>query len=242
MKAFLLKSTKIKGEEMFLIITLLIIFFLVAVFYLSPSFHQKTDRFSIALKDLALSKGLLGAFMVTFLSNSVIFITIPYSTIIFILGGMGLNPLVIGLISGLGAVLGETISYLIGWGGSKIFAKKYERRFSRINKLLRRRPKLTPILIYFLGATPIPDDILLVPLGVIHYPYLKIIIPLTLGKITYTTMMAFLGYYSFSAVQRMLGTEELAFTGFLTLFLTVVIIYFTLKINWDKIIAGKTYD
>ena len=225
------------GEELFLIVSLLILLISASIYYFDSTVNQEVGRWIASLKELASEKGILGAFIITLLSNSSLFITVPYTSVIFFLGSAGVSPIILGISSGIGAVIGETISFFIGWGGSLLLAKKHEARFERINRLLKSRPRLTPVLIYIFGATPLPDDILLVPLGFIRYPFFKIILPLTLGKITNVMSIAFLGRYSSSLFHNLFGQEEFSAAGFLTLFLTILIIYFTLKINWDKILS-----
>jgi len=61
--------------------------------------------------------GYVGAFLVCILGNISIFIHIPFALIVYAFGSM-LNPLLLGLVSGLGSTIGEMVSYHIGWGGS----------------------------------------------------------------------------------------------------------------------------
>jgi membrane protein YqaA with SNARE-associated domain len=80
------------------------------------------------LVDLTLLIGYPGAFVVSFLGCATILLPFPYVGVPFILGGLrnlaldvfAFNPWIVGLVAGVGATLGEMISYLIGYGGGAL--------------------------------------------------------------------------------------------------------------------------
>lgn len=66
--------------------------------------------------------GLLGIFLVNLLSSASVVFPIPGAASIFI-GGAVWNPLLVGLVSGVGTSLGEITGYLVGYGGSGIVSQ-----------------------------------------------------------------------------------------------------------------------
>jgi membrane protein YqaA with SNARE-associated domain len=107
------------------------------------------------------------------------------------------NWLLLGLVSGLGAGVGEVTSYLVGvWIGKskKMTEGELGEKFYRLKLKLEKNPTAIPFLIFFAGATPLPDDMLLVPLGILKYPYKRVIFPCMLGKTVLCTIISLVGY------------------------------------------------
>ncbi len=227
------------GEEWFLVISLCVVGALYLFITLNSAALHDIERGLTSFADFLLRQGYLGAFIIAFLSNSSVFIVIPYLPAIFFLGSVGLSPLLLGIIAGLGSALGEVVSYAIGWLGGRLLAKKHVKRFAAINNLLRRKRKLAPILIFLFAFLPIPDDILVVPLAVVRYPLLKALPPLILGKVAHTTLAAYLGSASFHLFEQPYESAGTATFLAITLVLTILIIYFTLKVEWERFVIDK---
>jgi len=64
--------------------------------------------------------GYLGVFAAAFLAGSSLPMPLPYIVVTFTLGGVS-DPLLVGLVSGLGAGIGGTLVYLSGRGGRRLF-------------------------------------------------------------------------------------------------------------------------
>jgi membrane protein YqaA with SNARE-associated domain len=140
---------------------------------------------------------LLMAFIFATFGNTTVLIVFPYALIVWYIALQYPNWWLLGIISGLGAGVGEVTSYLVGmWIGNTKNLKKSElgEKFYRLKLKLERRPAAIPIFIFIAGATPLPDDMLLVPLGILRYPYKRVIIPCMLGKMFMCTLIALLGY------------------------------------------------
>lgn len=227
---------KIKKENLFLIICLLIFVLYIVLYSFIPSFSRCLDNFFINIKNYSVSHGYLGLFILSVMANATILISIPYSVVPLILAGLGLQPILLALVAGAGAVLGESVNYFIGYGGGRIFGKKYEWKFQKINDYIYKKPKLIPILVYLIGAFPIPDDILLIPLGVIRYNFWKTLIPMTLGKITQNLYFALLGKFSFNIFNINIFKSSGFIFSIITYLIIVISIYFILRINWEKVL------
>ncbi len=141
---------------------------------------------------LWLSKlGLSGAFLVGFLGSA-----IPFFPSYFLIPIMGaeMNPLMVGVIAGVGSGLGQFLHYYIGYGGRRVFSEEMRARFDKWHD---RFEKNTFWLIMFLAATPLtPDDLIWIPLGLIKYPIFKALIAGIIGKMILCTIYALAGYYA----------------------------------------------
>lgn len=65
------------------------------------------------------SLGYLGVFLVAVLGNATVILPVPSMAITFG-GGTFLNPILVGLVAGVGEPLGELTGYMAGYGGSAI--------------------------------------------------------------------------------------------------------------------------
>lgn len=231
-----MKKNKIGGPEKFLIISgaLMLVF---GCFYFGlPSFAQALSDISGDVEAFALNHGYWGGFIITVIGNAALVLPIPYGTILFVLGGVGLNPWLLGIITGLAAGIGEVVGYSVGRGTGAFVSPEQQEKFRRIHRVISSHPRLVPFIIFMLGVLPIPDDILLIPLGMIKYPFWKTIIPCLLGKFIMTTTFSVAGAYSLSALTKALGSEGGFWSGMVIVALTVVAIYLTIKIKWEKLI------
>jgi membrane protein YqaA with SNARE-associated domain len=224
------------GAEIFLVIAAVALLVFAGLYFWWPGFADWLGQTSWHVQQFALREGYWGGFVITAVSNAALVIPIPYGTVLFVLGSIGLNPWLLGLITGFAAGLGEVVGYSVGRGTGALVSAEQKERFRRINELVSRHPRLTPLIIFMLGVLPIPDDILLIPLGMIKYPFWKTIVPCLLGKFIMTTTFSVAGKYSLPALRNLLGSESGFWSGIIIVALTVLMIYLTIKIKWEKLI------
>ena len=91
-----------------------------------------------------------------------------------------------------------------------------------------------PVTIFLFALTPLPDDLLFIPLGVMRYPFWKAFIPALLGKTLMTFILAYSGQQSIASIKSLLGgSGDLVIA--VTLVLLIVIIVAMIKIDWEKL-------
>jgi len=161
--------------------------------------------------------GYLGVFLASLISSASIFIPIP-SFVFSIAAGSVLNPFWVGIAGGTGSAIGEMTAYLVGLGIRKSHRKITKRKQTNASKIRSsdRDHKMMktikswfhrrygPILIFIFAATPLPDDILGIFCGIIKYDVKKFFIPLLLGKIAISMVLAYGGFYGISMLGSML--------------------------------------
>lgn len=183
---------------------------------------------------LLMSYGYVGAFVISFLGNLLIFVPIPYLLLIFGMGSF-LDPLLLGVVGGFGATIAKTVIYMIGAAGRRFLSS--ERR----NKLEYAQPllgKYGSLAVFFFALSPLPDDVLYVPMGMMRYNIISFFISCLLGKIILTIIVALPGQLSKTVIQYFAQElpPELRFIGiFLTVLFIVVSIYVTLRLDWEKL-------
>jgi len=144
--------------------------------------------------------GYVGAFLAGFLGASIPFFP---SFILIPLLATQLNPLIVGVVSGMGAGLGQYLHYYIGLGGRHLFSLESQARFERWRD---RHAKYGAWLILLLAATPLtPDDIIWIPLGLMRYPKAKALAAGIVGKTILSLVYAYAGYYGWPILDQLLN-------------------------------------
>jgi len=183
----------------------------------------------------------LTAFLLSLLGNTSVFIPFPYVAIVFILTSQaGLDPLILGIISGGGAAFGEVTSYAIGWGGgSYLDSHGYSEKFASLRSFLLRHSKFTPLIIYIFAATPLPDDVLLIPLGLIRYGWARCIVPAFLGKMSLLVLVGYFGRLIMAIAGGLEGSPLVSFyVDLVTVALVIAVAYFVVEFDWSRLLPG----
>ncbi|MFX0107075.1 MAG: VTT domain-containing protein [Candidatus Hodarchaeota archaeon] len=194
--------------------------------------------------DVSLAMGYLGAIVVSFLGNATVLFPFPYVGVPFILGGLAdevtsnfiFDPWTIGVLAGVGATLGEMTGYFIGYFGGTLIAEEHTNSF---RSYALKHPRMTPVMLWFLAATPIPDDVLIVPLGAAKYSWWKVFLPQLIGKIMFLTGIAWSGRLGLTIINDLLGsldpTSIVSRTvEFFAAVLLIAALYLLIRIDWNK--------
>jgi len=188
------------------------------------------------LYTFATQYGYLGIFLISLFGAISIFVPIPYTIVIFILGASSsYDPLFIAVAAGLGSAIGEFSGYLLGVGGRKVIGDKYKKKVDFITKLFK---KYGSVAIFIFALTPLPDDLLFIPLGVMRYSFLHAFIPAVLGKFFSNLIIAFSGRLSLDIVKNVFGIEGegLSFLigTIIGIVLLLVVLVIMFKFDWEK--------
>ena len=209
---------------------------------------------------------LLISLVICFLGSASIGFPIPFPFVLFSLSnslllnyyGNGLEMIQIlqsvsfwfeilglALIGGLGSALGEVTGYAVGYGTKKIVEEKDSALINNIDgfgKLILENQKRTPLYIFLFALTPLPDDILFLPLGMIKYPFWKCIIPGWIGK-NFTTMFyccwPILVDIGFLAQGLQSNDISSIITEAILLLVTITVMFFIMAFNWTKYLEKR---
>jgi membrane protein YqaA with SNARE-associated domain len=188
------------------------------------------------MRTFAVQYGYLGVFLISLVGAMSIFVPIPYTIVIFILGGLpGFDPLFIAVAAGIGSAIGEFSGYLLGIGGRKVIGDRYKKKMDFITKLFK---KYGPIAIFVFALTPLPDDLLFIPLGVMRYSLLRAFIPALLGKFFSNLIIAYSGRLSLDIVKNIFGVEgegmSLLVGTIIGIVLLIIVLIIMFKFDWEK--------
>lgn len=146
--------------------------------------------------------GYLGVFLVSLISNASVILPIPAQIIIFLASPL-MNPLLLGIIAGFGASLGELSGYVLGVGGRAVISQKYEKQLEKIKKWINKYNTFSVIIVF--ATTPLPFDVIGIFCGVSRYSWKRFLLATTIGKIIMFLLIAFGGYYSLTWILRFYG-------------------------------------
>ena len=197
---------------------------------------------AVWMKDFAVQYGYLGVFLISLFGAMSIFVPIPYTIVIFILGGLQntvgnwiFEPIWIAVAAGIGSAIGEFSGYLLGVGGRKVIGDRYKKKIDFIMKLFK---KYGSIAIFVFALTPLPDDLLFIPLGVMRYSLLRAFIPALLGKFFSNLIIAYSGRLSLDIVKNIFGIEGEGMSLFvgtvIGLVLLIIVLIIMFKFDWEK--------
>ena len=237
-----------KSDRLLLLSVVVLLVYLV----LSIMFPDLVSPFGVIyswLMDISLLLGYLGGFLISAIGNATILLPFPYVGVAFILGGLRdeltlafiFDPWLIGIVSGIGAMIGEMTGYFIGYGGGKLID---EDQTSAFKSFVDSHPRATPFVVWFLAATPIPDDVLIVPLGAARYSWWKVALAQLIGKTMFLTAISWSGRIGLDFVGSILGsTDPLSLLSRVievsSILLVILAIYSLVRIDWNSMVSGR---
>jgi uncharacterized membrane protein YdjX (TVP38/TMEM64 family) len=132
--------------------------------------------------------GYPGIFLISFLAYATVILPAPGIAIIFTMGGI-FNPLVVGLVAGAGATLGEMVGYLAGFSGQGVVERADV--YDRLTGWMRKNGALT---VFLLALIPNPFfDVAGIIAGILKMSVFKFLFWCWAGETLKMTMFAYLG-------------------------------------------------
>jgi len=172
-----------------------------------------------------------GIFFISLIGAMSIIIPIP-STLVIYLSGAFLDPFLVAVSGGLGSALGEFSGYVLGYYGRAVLSEERRKKMDYMMKVFQRHGFAA---IFLFALTPLPDDLLFIPLGIMRYRFVKVFIPALLGKMLMCFILAYSGYLSIGVIKAIFGGEGGWLGVVVTSALLVIVIVVILKIDWEKV-------
>ncbi|MEM4405597.1 MAG: VTT domain-containing protein [Candidatus Methanomethylicaceae archaeon] len=180
------------------------------------------------MHEFILSYGYFGTFIISVLGNLVPFLPVPYLVPIFLLSEV-LEPFFVGITVGIGASLGKCVSYAIGRGGRAVLDEKKKKELECFGNLLG---KYGAIAVYLFASLPLPDDIIVMPFGIIKYNFKRFFLALLLGKLTLGMIVAYTARYSFEYAKIFIGNGDPLPTIVVSVVFMLIMTWIIYKIDW----------
>ena len=187
--------------------------------------------------------GYIGILIISFVGSLIPFIPIPYFPLLITASfSSNFNPHLIALISAAGTVAAKTIIFFISYYGRKVLSDKVKNRMLPLQNLVSRYGWPGA---FVAALTPIPDDLVYIPLGLAKYKPWKFATATFAGKVLMNEAIVWSSIFLGKPfVEKVLGETTDAtwlIVGAIASFAVLgVIVYLSLKIDWAKII-GKWF-
>jgi len=184
--------------------------------------------------------GYLGILIISFAASLVPFVPIPYFPLLITASfNSNFNPHLIALVSAAGVVAAKTVIFFASYYGRKILSDSTKQRMRPLQNLVSRYGWFGA---FIAALTPIPDDIVYIPLGLAKYSPWKFATATFTGKFLMNEAIVwgsiFLGK---PFVERVLGDTTdptwLIVAVVVSIALLGIIVYYSLKIDWAKLIG-----
>ncbi len=173
--------------------------------------------------------GSIGLNLIPFASPSNLFIASNSALMLGVTDPASLATL--GFLVASGATLAKTVHYLITFFVSRHLKEKQRQRLEAESLKVKRWAFL---LLFVAAATPIPDEPVVIPLGLLKYNPFKFFSAFFLGKLSITVLGAFLGSWTNSTFSELLSPEAMVA---ISIILTIVITVILLKVDIGDLAA-----
>lgn len=161
----------------------------IALAFWAAQFAQENT----AVQSFVSSYGYLAIFLASIISGFNLVVPIPAVSFLPLFLESGLNLWVILFTMTIGITLADIVAFLVGKSGRQIATiKKHSKLFIKIDAL-RARYRSAPLFALFVFASiaPLPNEILVLPMGFMGYRLREIILPVLLGNGVFNTVTAF---------------------------------------------------
>jgi membrane protein DedA with SNARE-associated domain len=194
-----------------------------------------TDIFPFAVGD-----GYVILALVNFFGSLIPFVPLPGFLLLATMSiGNQYDLHILALVSAVSATAAKQIIFFVSFKGRKIMSKKTLKRMRPFQRLVT---KYGAAAAFVAAATPMPDDIIFVPLGLAKYNPKKFFISTLVGKIVLSYSIVFLYHYlGLSVVEPLVKDLDSAtpiYVGVIVfgIMMTVVIVLL-LRLDWARILG-----
>ena len=193
------------------------------------------EEFFNGLFQLLLQYSYLGVFVLSFIGTASIIIPVPYTLIIFTLSmhPSQWNPALLIIAGGFGSALGEFTGYALGYFGRRIISEERQRKMTYLVRVFDR---YGPLAIFVFALTPLPDDLLFIPLGIMRYKFYKAFIPSLIGKLLMIFILVNSGNIVGNIFVGLFGESGTIWGMIITTILLVIVIFALYRIDWEKVL------
>ena len=186
--------------------------------------------------------GYVGLGLVNFFGSLIPFVPVPAFLLLATMSvGDQFDLHVLALLSAITATAAKQIIFYLSYTGRRILKEKTRKRMKPFERLVKR---YGAIAAFVAAATPIPDDLIYIPLGLAKYNPKRFFLATLSGKIvlSYVIVMSshFLGVSILEPYIEEIENPAVIYIGIIAFgaILTVIVILM-LRLDWAKIL-GKT--
>ncbi len=184
--------------------------------------------------------GYLGLAVVSFFGSLVPFVPIPSFVLLVTMAvGSQFDIHILALIGAFTATVAKQIIFYISYGGRRIISEKTKKRMKPFQKLVKR---YGGIAAFVAAATPIPDDIVYIPLGLAKYNPKRFFIATLSGKLVLCYILVLVSHYMglsiLEPILKDIDDPSPVYIGIILFGVSMtVIVILLLRLNWERILG-----
>jgi len=184
--------------------------------------------------------GYIGLTLVSFFGSLIPFVPLPSFLLLATMSvGDQFDLHMLAIISAVTATAAKVIVFSVSYGGRRIIGEKSRKRMRPFERLVKRYGAGAA---FFAAATPMPDDLIYVPLGLAKYNPKRFFIATLTGKLVLSYAIVFISHYmGLSLVEPFLediedvSTIYIGIAIFAAMMTSIVILL--LKLDWQRIMG-----
>jgi membrane protein DedA with SNARE-associated domain len=194
-----------------------------------------SDIFPFATED-----GYLILALVNFFGSLIPFVPLPGFLLLATMSvGNEYDLHVLALLSGISAAVAKQIIFFVSFNGRRIMNEKTRKRMRPFERLVK---KYGAAAAFVAAATPIPDDIIFVPLGLAKYNPKRFFIATLTGKIILSYIIVLISHYiGLSFIEPFLANIDDTTPIYIGIIIfgviMTVVIVLLLKLDWVRIMG-----
>lgn len=168
----------------FLVLVIFLISLIILLYFINPE---------EIVNKIGVRNGYILAFIVSFFGGFSAGGSISFISFLIILVVGGINPIYLGLLTGVSLAIGDMIIFYVGSKGRDLIRGKWDKKIDKVANVFKKRKwlrKTIPVVAYlYIGFVPLPNDVLILFLAAIEYPAKRINGIIILGDMTFTLMI-----------------------------------------------------
>jgi len=184
--------------------------------------------------------GYIGLGLVSFIGSLIPFVPIPSFVLLATMSvGEQFDLHVLALISAFTATIAKQIIFYASYGGRRMISEKTKKRMKPFQKLVKR---YGGVAAFVAAATPIPDDMVYIPLGLAKYNPKRFFIATLSGKIVLCYIIVLISHYTgLSILEPILEDIDDPFAIYAGIIvfgaIMTAIVILLLRLDWARILG-----
>ena len=184
--------------------------------------------------------GYIGLALVSFIGSLIPFVPVPSFILLATMSVGGQFDIhILALISALTATIAKQIIFYASYGGRRMISEKTKKRMKPFQKLVKRYGGAAA---FVAAATPIPDDMVYIPLGLAKYNPKRFFIATLSGKIVLCYIIVLISHYTgLSILEPILEDIDDPFAVYAGMIVfgavMTAIVVLLLRLDWERILG-----
>ncbi len=185
--------------------------------------------------------GYIGLFAISFIASIIVFVPIPFFPILALMSiDKDFDPHLLAFSSAIGATLAKTIIFYSSFYGRRFISRESKVKMKPLQRFLKRYGWYAS---FIAAATPIPDDMVYVTLGLAKYNPWLFFTSCFAGKMVISEAIVWgtrMGFNMLEYLESNMNGQLVYATVIATIAVTAFLVYFMIKVDWSRLI-GKVF-